>query len=113
MTAPLYDIGPDHHPTTTNQPGHKGLFYDRFYNLSKEQNKLIWVNKATGACGNAQALTQAATHQVQLARCLQGKNKCFRLDWHFVTGLGNAHPVENGFSWHPTLGTPYLPGAAV
>jgi CRISPR-associated protein Cmr6 len=27
--------------------------------------------------------------------------------------LGNPHPVEKGFLWHPTLGTPSLPGSGV
>jgi CRISPR-associated protein Cmr6 len=27
--------------------------------------------------------------------------------------MGNPHPVENGFSWHPTLAVPYLAGSAV
>ncbi len=36
-----------------------------------------------------------------------------RAEWHFVTGLGNAHPVENGLAWHHTLGVPFLTGAAV
>jgi CRISPR-associated protein Cmr6 len=27
--------------------------------------------------------------------------------------MGNPHPIENGLSWHPTLGVPYLSGAAV
>jgi CRISPR-associated protein Cmr6 len=31
----------------------------------------------------------------------------------FVTGTGIAHPIENGFAWHRTLGTPYLPGSGV
>ena len=30
-----------------------------------------------------------------------------------ATGLGLAHPVENGFLWHHTLGVPYLPGSSV
>jgi CRISPR type III-B/RAMP module RAMP protein Cmr6 len=33
--------------------------------------------------------------------------------YSFVTGMGLAHPVENGFLWHPTLGVPYLPGSSV
>ena len=32
---------------------------------------------------------------------------------HFVTGVGIAHPVENGFAWHRTCGVPYLPGSGV
>jgi CRISPR-associated protein Cmr6 len=31
----------------------------------------------------------------------------------FVTGIGIAHPIENGFAWHRTLSTPYLPGSGV
>src|SRR5690606_825690 len=31
----------------------------------------------------------------------------------FVTGLGREHPIENGFAWHPILGTPYLPGSSL
>ena len=27
--------------------------------------------------------------------------------------MGNSHPVENGFSWHSTLGVPYIAGSAV
>lgn len=27
--------------------------------------------------------------------------------------MGNPHPVENGFTWHPTLAVPYLAGSAV
>ena len=36
-----------------------------------------------------------------------------KLKSNFVTGLGREHPVENGFAWHHTLGTPYLPGSSV
>ncbi|MDF2369297.1 MAG: type III-B CRISPR module RAMP protein Cmr6 [Rhizobiaceae bacterium] len=31
----------------------------------------------------------------------------------FATGLGLAHPVENGFLWHHTLGVPYIPGSSI
>jgi CRISPR-associated protein Cmr6 len=27
--------------------------------------------------------------------------------------MGQPHPIENGFAWHRTLGTPYLPGSGV
>ena len=30
-----------------------------------------------------------------------------------VTGMGLAHPMENGFSWHHTLGVPYIPGTTL
>jgi len=31
----------------------------------------------------------------------------------FMTGIGNEHPLENGFSFMPPYGLPYLPGSAV
>ena len=42
--------------------------------------------------------------------CLFG---VFTTDGRFVTGTGRSHSVENGFAWHPTLGTPYLSGSSV
>jgi CRISPR-associated protein Cmr6 len=48
-----------------------------------------------------------------LCQALGGKTRAYVADWHFATGLGNPHPTENGFLWHPTLGVPYIPGAAV
>jgi len=48
-----------------------------------------------------------------MVSALGGEFAVFATDWHFVTGMGSSHPAENGFSWHPVLGTPYLPGAGV
>ena len=48
-----------------------------------------------------------------MTSALQGTSACFDCDWHFVTGTGNEHPVENGFTWHHSLGTPYIPGSTV
>ena len=42
-----------------------------------------------------------------------GHAAVFVTESRFVTGLGRSHPVENGFAWHPTLGTPYLPGSSI
>jgi len=44
---------------------------------------------------------------------LSGKYFVFKSTSRFVTGLGRSHPIENGFAWHPTLGTPYLPGSSI
>lgn len=35
------------------------------------------------------------------------------LSWRLTTGLGASHPTENGFSFDPVIGVPYLPGSAV
>ncbi|RAL26034.1 type III-B CRISPR module RAMP protein Cmr6 [Thermoflavimicrobium daqui] len=43
----------------------------------------------------------------------RGKLFFMKTATRFVTGLGRSHPVENGFAWHPTLGTAYLPGSSI
>ncbi|MDX1982669.1 MAG: type III-B CRISPR module RAMP protein Cmr6 [Bryobacteraceae bacterium] len=36
-----------------------------------------------------------------------------RTAWRLATGLGIAHSTENGFSFEPNIGVPYLPGSSV
>ena len=127
MNIPLYNS----HNAPTIIPGgaHKGLWFERFfhyfdsewkipatfYESGKEKNpKFLWVSSVKNKCGpDDKTLQSNAMNQLSLVGALNGENQCYRTDWHFVTGLGNPHPVENGFSWHPTLGVPYLPGAAI
>jgi len=73
-----------------------------------------WVDKLHDKkVGDATLVRNAAVRQFMLADDIGGKSIIVSTDWHFATGLGNDHPVENGFAWHPTLGVPYLTGAAV
>jgi CRISPR-associated protein Cmr6 len=119
MTCPLYKITP---PWPTNFPrdGHAGLWYDRFFNkydnnwqVPKDSSgKLAWINTVKGIVGGP-AVALFTERQKNLVDALDGKTSLFKTDWHFATGLGNNHPVENGFAWHTTLGVPYLTGAAV
>lgn len=34
-------------------------------------------------------------------------------DWRIALGMGNASVYENGFTFHPTFGIPYLPGSSL
>ena len=105
--------------TVTNVAYHKGLWFERFFNRYDSswsvpaEGKSDWIKGVSGSCGDESQLEQANRRRIQLFSSLGGEFGIFKLDWHFVTGLGNAHPVENGFSWHPTLGTPWIPGATV
>ena len=63
--------------------------------------------------GDKNQLEDYVQTQHILCQTLKGKQQTFKAFGHFVTGMGNPHPVENGFAWHPTLGVPYLTGAAV
>lgn len=49
----------------------------------------------------------------RLVTSRSGRVWVMRAESRFVTGIGLRHPVENGFLWHPTLGTPYLPGSSI
>lgn len=99
---------------------HKGLWFERFFSYSDptfkevgDDNKKLAIKQVSGAAGSDSEIERFATRQIYLINSLGGQFQIFTLDWHFVTGMGNEHPVENGFLWHPTLGTPYLQGSAV
>ncbi|MBU0655542.1 MAG: type III-B CRISPR module RAMP protein Cmr6, partial [Gammaproteobacteria bacterium] len=128
MTTPLYVELQAVPPEITNK-GNRGLWFERFFNQYKDQQQwanpkpesaanAAWLknhfnNNTNGVVGNNKQLAAHAQAQMQLAASLQGQSHIFKANWHFVTGMGNPHPVENGFAWHPTLGVPYLTGAAV
>ncbi|ANG62217.1 type III-B CRISPR module RAMP protein Cmr6 [Marinobacterium aestuarii] len=105
-----------------NDDGHKGLVFTRLfqgYNAKFDKDKIDPASKTkalqdcAGRCGNPEALQAACERLTALTGNLGGELRIFRTDWHFVTGMGNASPIENGFTWHPTLGTPYIPGSTV
>ena len=130
MTAPLYN---NHQmpeaKQVTDSDGNKGLWFDRFYDQYDDHNWEVlkpkhndenkgnsyWLTKHFHGkkVGNADQLKQFSLQQSNLAKSLGGESKAFKGNGHFVTGMGNPHPVENGLAWHPTLGVPYLTGAAV
>ena len=98
---------------------HKGLWFERFFNKYDhewqlaDQDKTNWIDSVSGMAGDSKQLENFAASQQKLIQRLSGTSQVFETNWNFITGMGNAHPVENGFSWHPTLGTPYLSGASV
>ncbi|QSR34170.1 type III-B CRISPR module RAMP protein Cmr6 [Marinobacterium iners] len=98
---------------------HPGLWFERFFNqyddefAIRDTAKSSFIKGLAGGCGNAQALQQAYLRQSALVKACSGVTITLQADWHFATGLGNPHPVENGFLLHPTLAAPYLPGSSV
>jgi CRISPR-associated protein Cmr6 len=125
MSAPLYQ----NHHVHEQKPdsAHGGLWFDRFFNRyqvkgqeweipkpdDRQDAKRDWIKTVSGPVGQAEQLAEYTERQIALVRHLNGRSQRFRTDWHLVTGMGNPHPVENGFCWHPTLGVPYLTGSAV
>lgn len=109
---------------------HAGLWYDKFCRVwhdpkceknkkptwqRAECRKVEWIQTVATeqAIGDAALISQYATRQKQLVELLGGTCFLFQAESRFVTGLGREHPVENGFAWHPMLGTPYLPGSSI
>lgn len=121
MKLPIYQS--DSHQLPAMTEANKGLRFERFfdkYQLTSsdikpkdDAKKSFLAAFANITCGNRQAIEQTKLRQWSLAKSQKGDGKIYQLDGHFVTGMGNSHPVENGFLWHYTLGTPYLSGSMV
>lgn len=128
MTRPLYKTAVQN-PTNRGPDGHAGLWFDKFcdkwrndksWTLSSEKHdkdgnpKLDWINDITGIrIGNSIEIKEYALRLTRLVERRGGHVAIFTTESRFVTGLGRSHPIENGFAWHPTLGTPYIPGSSV
>lgn len=126
MSLPLYKSAGEQQPTR-GAGGHAGLWYDKFcdrWRIDRDgaslkgddgnNSKLDWICTLTaGKIGDADQMKESASRIVRLIDRQRGRWDVFATAWRFVTGLGRSHPVENGFAWHPTLGTPYLPGSSI
>lgn len=120
MNNPLYR---NHNaPQALDQEGHAGLWWDKFFYLYASDWTVpkgadsIWIQTVSGrrnSTKNKERLGRFIERQMELGRALRAAQNIFQTQWHFATGLGLSHPVENGFAWHPTLGMPYIPGSGV
>lgn len=127
MIRPLYDVAVQE-PVDWRPDGHAGLWFDKFCNHWQVRDN-SWTMSSQDKGNNAKLdwIRTVADHQIgikeqlddsalRLARLIHGRNgriAIFTTEARFVTGLGRSHPIENGFAWHPTWGTPYLPGSSV
>ena len=121
MTLPLYQ--PDANgPSRRDTDGHAGLWYDKFCGewrvrhstWSLQDRKGEWIKTLTdGKVGCRAQIEEMALRLAAMVDAHSGQWSVFTSESRFVTGLGRSHPVENGFAWHPTLGTPYLPGSSM
>ena len=127
MTMPLYDKIQTEKPECSGD-GNRGLWFERFFDQYDPRNWSVlkpeanyttqgnthWLSHHFGGktAGDKEQLSRHAQSQIEVVANLGGQSLAFQ-SGRFVTGMGNSHPVENGFAWHPTLGVPYLTGAAV
>lgn len=114
---------PDKRPDKSTA-SNAGLWFDRFFNeyeadftvpstRNQSSPRTDWLKANFGQCGDDAQLFEYTLGQYKLVSQLNGVALAFKLNGDMVTGTGNPHPVENGFTWHPTLGTPYIQGSTV
>ncbi len=118
MSAPL----PQSHGAPSHRPSsaHAGLWFDKFCDQWSDNwrldspAKLKWIQTVTNTkIGDKDHLTEHVIRARALVKATGGQTCFFKTSGRFATGLGREHPIENGFAWHPILGTPYLPGSSV
>lgn len=121
---PLYETGAAA-ARVRDPKGHAGLWFDKFcdrwtagddgWELSAGSGKLEWIRTVANgeAVGSSRQIEECSHRLARLVRAHGGRFAVFEMESRFVTGLGRSHPVENGFAWHPALGTPFLPGSSV
>lgn len=126
---PLYNLTENEKPGL-DAGGNAGLWFERFFDAYPQSGKTkaelnveekeglskaekVWLEKICRTVGDAVQLERKALQQIALVEALGGDVQVYKTQWHFVTGMGIPHPIENGIIWHPTLGVPYLPGAAM
>lgn len=116
MSLPIYH---GDHPYSRPADANRGLWHTRFYKgfdaswEVDDDSKRSWITENAGLCGNDRELEAHAERMNRLNKALGGHCVDFDTVWHFATGLGISHPVENGFAWHQTLGVPFLAASGV
>lgn len=118
---PLYKPANDAYPHPSQIPQHAnvGLWYTHFFNQYTKDctldatGKKKWIDSFIGTHGAPEILSDFLERQQVLAAHLNAEIRHFKSEWHFISGIGNSHPVENGMRWHHTLGLPYLPAKSL
>ncbi|SEN68913.1 type III-B CRISPR module RAMP protein Cmr6 [Lihuaxuella thermophila] len=116
---PLYPEARENVVSSEKRPkeSHAGLWYEKFCdcwyrerdNLKIDKNK--WIG--TDRVGDLEQIREFTNRMSRLIEGQAGYQLHLHTTSRFVTGLGRSNPVENGFAWHPILGTAYLPGSSV
>lgn len=88
--------------------------YPEGFGRPDEEQKKGFLDRFYGnSSGDKDLLEQHAQRTRALVDSLGGLTVELKAIEPLFTGLGNSHPLENGMTWHPTLGVPYLSAAAV
>lgn len=96
-----------------------GLLFGRFFSEWSDDwtvggsQKTKWLTTFEESWGDAGLIEERAVRLAVLIESQKGMWTVVKTLSRFVTGLGDLHPVENGFRWHHELGAPYLPGSSL
>lgn len=99
-------------------PGHNYRLYfagweDRTWSLRKTQRKNI-LDGVTGLSPQVRGQIESIlARQESALKKRDVLHACCTTASPFTTGLGNEHPLENGFAFLDPYGIPYLPGSGV
>lgn len=128
-----------HKAIRENPSAHHGLHFEKFFGWSttdEGDGPEIAARDVVNWIGGAVAKGQSVSRDVGAQGALDEANERIRklveselqarfgaqtqqttislhLVSRLVTGLGNPHPIENGFLFHPTLAVPFLRGTAL
>ncbi len=117
-------------PWNKSLDANQGLLFDKFAYAWRTDEKTAyafdkgvgknkegagkWLKEIAARKSVAAALLQeACQRQREMVQRLGGRILLLKNTSRFATGLGREHPLENGFTWHQTLGVPYLNGSSL
>ncbi|WP_295542979.1 type III-B CRISPR module RAMP protein Cmr6 [uncultured Thiohalocapsa sp.] len=103
---------------TTHDLNYRAAGPNKHVRQFKDENKSNALREACRLSPQDRALMRALLdRQTALAEALQPSGQLLRVDAEaiapFTTGLGNEHPLENGFAFLSPYGLPYLPSSGV
>ena len=103
---------------TTHDVNYRSTGQRREEREFKDENKSSALSDALKLnASDKDAMQALAVRQKTLAVFLESTGQLLRLEARtvapFATGLGNEHPLENGFAFLNPYGLPYLPGSGV
>lgn len=105
---------------------HAGLVFDRYLRIwtggldapdrRKEHHDTLkaFVRQYNERAHSAEHTALLAEAHARLDRIAgEDGHRAFQTTFRLTTGLGQAHPLENGFVLDPVIGVPLLPGSSV
>lgn len=111
--VPLYP----HVLSTLLADANAGLRFEKFVGWEdpefRDVNRSEFAKQSAGVVGADALLREAAERRERLVEAVGGTSAEFQTATRLAVGLGASHPLENGMTWHPTLGVPYLPATSV